>query len=114
MPISARAETPNHPAGPGPAWCPTHPGVVWRDDVLPALGLSVAGAARALGVSRQALHNVLAETAAVTPEMAVRFGKLTGRGPELWLAMQQARDLWVARVALASELAAIETVTPGD
>ena len=58
---------------------PTHPGELLRDEVLPALGLSVTKAAALLHVSRQALHAVLSERAAVTPEMAVRLGKLCDR-----------------------------------
>jgi addiction module HigA family antidote len=76
--------------------CPTHPGVVLRDDVLPALGLSVSEAARLLGVSRQALHRVLGGHAAVSAAMAVRLGKLCGNGPGLWVRMQAAYDTWQA------------------
>jgi antitoxin HigA-1 len=43
--------------------------------------MSVARAAKALGVSRQILHKILAEKAPVTPEMAVRLGKFCGNGP---------------------------------
>ena len=72
---------------------PTHPGAVLREDVLPALGLSVAEAADHLGVTRQQLYNVRNEKAAVSPEMAVRLGKLCGNGPGLWLRMQVAHDI---------------------
>ncbi len=89
---------------------PTHPGAVLREDVLPALGLSVSAAAETLGVSRQMLHRVLAETAAMTPEMAVRVGKMCGNGPRLWLGMQQAYDLWRAERALADAVASIPTL----
>ena len=89
---------------------PTHPGELLREDVLPATELSVSAAARALGVTRQTLHAVLAERQSVTPEMALRLGKLFGNGPELWLNMQQAHDLWHARRALADVLDEIETV----
>lgn len=89
---------------------PTHPGAVLREDVLPALGLPVLRAAEALGVSRQALHAILAERAGVTPEMAVRLAKLCGNGPGLWLRMQQARDLWQAEQALAETIAVIPTL----
>jgi addiction module HigA family antidote len=75
---------------------PVHPGEILREDVLPALGMPVAVAAQHLGVSRQALHRVLAGTAAVSPEMAVRVGKFCGNGPEVWLRMQAAYDLWHA------------------
>ena len=75
---------------------PLHPGALLRDEVLPALNMPVATAARNLGVSRQVLHRILAETLAVTPAMAVRLGKFCGNGPNLWLNMQKAFDLWHA------------------
>ena len=82
--------------------------------MLPALGLSVTEAAAKLRVSRQALHNILAEKAAVTPEMALRLGRFCGSGPLLWLRMQQARDLWLVERALAAELEQIPTVRTTD
>jgi antitoxin HigA-1 len=75
---------------------PTHPGAFFREVVLPALGVSKAEIARSLGVSRPTLYQVLDEKARVTPEMALRLGKLCGDGPEIWLAMQLKRDLWEA------------------
>ena len=86
---------------------PTHPGAILRGDVLPALGWSVSESARQLGVSRQTLHRVLAGTMAVSPEMALRLGRFCGNGPDLWLGMQAAHDLWHARRRLKAELAAI-------
>jgi len=88
---------------------PTHPGSILREDVLPALGLSVTEAARELHVTRQTLHRVLAGTAAVTPGMAVRLGKFCGNGPTLWLRMQQAYDLWHAERDLMREVSRIRT-----
>jgi len=88
---------------------PTHPGEMLRDDVLPALGISVSEAARRLRVSRQTLHRILAGHAGVTPDMAVRLGKFCGNGPGLWLRMQQAYDLWHAERRLAHELPKIPT-----
>lgn len=79
-----------------PDRCPTHPGFILAEDVLPHLRLSVKDAAAHLGVTRQALHRVLAGSAAVSPSMAVRLGKLLGNGPQLWLNMQAAHDLWHA------------------
>lgn len=93
-----------------PGLPPVHPGTVLREDVLPAAGLSVSAAARALGVSRQTLHGVLAGRHAVTPAMALRLGRLFGNGPMLWLQMQQAYDLWHAERELAGVLERIETV----
>ncbi len=88
---------------------PTHPGEMLREDVLPALKMTVKDMAAAIGVSRQMLHNVLNGTATVTPEMALRLGKFCGNGPELWLRMQQAHDLWEAQRAIAAELEKIPT-----
>ncbi len=72
---------------------PIHPGEVVREDVLPALRLSVSEAARRLGVSRQQLHRILACTHPISTEMALRVGKRAGNGPRLWLRMQQGYDL---------------------
>jgi addiction module HigA family antidote len=96
-------------AGPG-SHQPTHPGTLFREDVLPALGMSVKECAENLGVSRQSLHAILAERASVTVEMAVRLGKLCGNGPRLWLRMQQAHDLWRVERDLADIVSAIPTL----
>ena len=80
---------------------PPHPGLTLRDDVLPALGLSVTQAAQQLEVSRVALSRVLNGRAAISPEMALRIEAWLGvaRGGEarLWLAEQSAYDVWKAR-----------------
>lgn len=79
---------------------PPHPGETLRDDVLPALGLTVTDAATQLGVTRAALSRVLNGKAAISPEMALRLERWLGidRGgrASVWLAMQSACDLWVA------------------
>jgi addiction module HigA family antidote len=89
---------------------PLHPGELLREDVLPALGRSRAEIARLLGVSRQTLHSILTERAPVTPEMALRLGKLCGNGPELWLALQSRYDLDRLGKAKHDEIAAIPTL----
>jgi addiction module HigA family antidote len=90
---------------------PVHPGEVLREDVLPALGLSVVRAAERLRISRQTLHRILAGRAGVSPEMALRLGKFCGNGPGIWMRMQEAHDLWHAERTMAAELSAIETAT---
>ena len=87
-----------------PNRCPTHPGAVLRDTVLPALRLTVKDAAAELRVSRQTLHRILAGDESITAQMAVRLGKFCGNGPGLWLRMQQSHDLWQAEQALKDEL----------
>lgn len=99
-----------HPAKRNPTRTPTHPGAILREDVLPALRLSVTETARRLHVSRQTLHDLLAERKGFTPEMALRIGKLAGNGAALWLRMQQDYDLWHAERELADELRAIQRV----
>jgi addiction module HigA family antidote len=88
---------------------PTHPGEILRDDVLPALKISVSEAARELGITRQMLHRVLNGEASVSPEMAIRLGKFCGNGATIWINMQMSRDLWDARQKLANEIEAIPT-----
>ena len=83
---------------------PTHPGEVLREDVLPALRLSVAEAARELRVSRQTLHRILAETSPVTALMALRLGRFCGNGPDVWLRMQAAYDVWEASERFGKKL----------
>lgn len=80
---------------------PPHPGETLREDVLPALNVSVSEAARQLGVSRVALSRVLHGHAAVSTELALRLESWLGgpdRGPsaETWLHGQIAYDLWQA------------------
>lgn len=90
-----------------------HPGAILRETVLPDLkarGHAKLAVAEQLGVSRQALENLLTEKAAVTPEMALRLGKLCGNGPDLWLNLQKAWDLARAREKLGASLDAIPTL----
>jgi addiction module HigA family antidote len=79
---------------------PPHPGLTLRDDVLPALGLSVTEAAQQLNVSRVTLSRVLNGRAAISPEMALRIeawlGLDRGGDARLWLAEQTAYDVWQA------------------
>lgn len=93
-----------------PAWRPDHPGVLLREVILPALRLTVKEAAEKLGISRQTLHAILSGKSAVTPEMAVRLGKLCGDGAGIWLRMQQAHDLWQAERDLAEVIKKIPTL----
>lgn len=83
---------------------PPHPGLTLRDDVLPALGLSVTEAAQQLGVNRVTLSRVLNGRAAISPEMAFRIeawlGKERGGDARVWLAEQLDYDAWQAEQRL--------------
>jgi addiction module HigA family antidote len=72
---------------------PVHPGRIVRRGCLDALGLSVTAGAKVLGVSRQALSNLVTGKAGVSPDMAIRLSKAFGSTPETWLKMQLAFDL---------------------
>jgi antitoxin HigA-1 len=72
---------------------PPHPGQSVRADCLEPLGLTVTEAAKALGVSRQALNNIIHGQTAISPEMAIRLDKAFGGGADTWLRLQAAYDL---------------------
>lgn len=75
---------------------PPHPGSGLRDD-FEALGLSVAGAAKALGMSRAQLHRIVAGDSAISPELALRLETVIGGTAEGWLRLQAAHDAAVVR-----------------
>ena len=76
---------------------PVHPGRIVRHDCLEPLGLSVTEGAKVLGITRQALNNLVNGKAAISPEMAIRLAKAFGSTAETWLRMQLAYDLAAAR-----------------
>lgn len=82
---------------------PPHPGATLREDVLPALGLSVTDAAKQLGVTRAALSRVLNEHAGISPLLALRLegwlGLENGGHADAWVAQQAEYDLWQMRQA---------------
>ncbi len=75
---------------------PAHPGRIVAHACLEPLGLSVTEGAKILGVSRQALNNVIHGKSGISPEMAIRLTKAFGSTPETWLRMQLAYDLAAA------------------
>ena len=79
-----------------PNRCPTHPGALLRDEILPATKLGKSEAAARLNISRQHLYAILTERKPVSPDIAVRLGKLFGDGTGIWLRMQAAYDAWHA------------------
>lgn len=89
---------------------PTHPGAIIREDILPALGRPKIEIAKLAGISRQHLEAILNERKPVSPAVAVRFGKLFGNGPDLWVGMQAAYDTWYA--ARDIDVSKIPTLAP--
>jgi len=72
---------------------PVHPGEIIREDILPEAGLSVTAAAKALGVSRQMVHDILAGRKPLSAVMCLRVARLFGGSPEVWMRLQAAYDL---------------------
>jgi len=72
---------------------PVHPGEILKEDILPSVGMSVTSTAKALGVSRQMLHDILAERKPVSAVMCLKMARLFGGTPEVWMRLQAAYDL---------------------
>lgn len=88
---------------------PTHPGEMLREDFLPDYRLTVSSFAKALGVSRQTVNELLRERRAVSPSMALCLSRLFGTSPDFWLNAQRAVDLWDAERSIKKK---IERITP--
>jgi antitoxin HigA-1 len=76
---------------------PPHPGRIVRQECIEASDLSITEAAKVLGVTRQALNNLVTEKAGISPEMAIRLEQVFGSTTDTWLRMQSAYDLAQAR-----------------
>ena len=87
---------------------PIHPGEMLREDFLHDYSMTVAALARALGVSRQTVNELLRERRSVSPEMALRLSRLFGNSPEFWLNAQRAVDLWDAAQAIGADVERIK------
>ena len=72
---------------------PVHPGEIIREDILPETGLSVTAAAKALGASRQMLHDILAGRKPLSAVMCLKVARLFGSTPEFWMRLQAEYDL---------------------
>jgi len=70
-----------------------HPSEIIKEDILPSTRLSVTAAAKALGVSRQMLHDILAGRKPLSTVMCLKVSRLFGGTPELWMRLQAAYDL---------------------
>jgi addiction module HigA family antidote len=76
-----------------PTKSPTHPGEMVREECLSPLGLTVTEIAQVLGVTGQALNNIVNERSGISPEMAIRLEKAFGTSADLWMRLQTAYDL---------------------
>jgi addiction module HigA family antidote len=72
---------------------PVHPGEILKQDILPSVGLSVTATAKALGVSRQMLHDIMAGRRPLSAVMCLKASRLFGSSPQMWMRLQAAYDL---------------------
>ena len=89
---------------------PTHPGVLLREELLPAAEINQTELAERMGVSRRAVNELCQERRGVSTDMAHRLARVFGNSPEFWLRMQQAVDLWEAAKANKTEYEKIRRV----
>ncbi|MFZ5914825.1 MAG: HigA family addiction module antitoxin [Pseudomonadota bacterium] len=94
---------------------PVHPGEILKHDILPEAGLSVTAAAKALGISRQMLHDILAGRKPLSAVMCLKLSRLFGSTPEFWMRLQAAHDLKMAEqdkkiMALVAKITPVNTV----
>lgn len=87
---------------------PPHPGEYIREDILPALRMTIKDLAKHLGVSRVALSELVNERRGVSIEMAQRLGKAFGNGARFWLALQMQHDIWHAERNSRISVAALD------
>ena len=73
---------------------PTHPGEILREEFMAEMGISVAQLAEMLGVSRQTVNELVHERRGLSPDMALRLGKLFDMSPQSWMNLQRNNDLW--------------------
>lgn len=90
---------------------PVHPGEVFLEDFLEPLGMTQKEAAKRMRISYPRMNEIVRGKRAVTPDTALRLGRLTDTEPEFWLNLQQAVDLWDAlNSGDVEEIEAIEPV----
>ena len=85
-----------------------HPGEILREDILPGANISKTKLAEYLNVSRMTVNRLINERQAISPNMALRLGKLFGNSPDFWLNLQNAYDLKKAEHSIAAELKMIK------
>ena len=93
---------------------PPHPGRVVRQECIEPLGLTMAQAAKALGVTRQTVDRLVNQRCGVSPEMALRLEAAFGGDATTWLGMQTAYDLAQVRRRAAEITAGLRRLAPAE
>lgn len=83
---------------------PIHPGEILAQDVLVELDMSGRELARALGISPNRISEILRGRRAITADTALRLSRWLGTSPTVWLNLQQAYDLEMARIQVGDSI----------
>jgi addiction module HigA family antidote len=86
---------------------PIHPGEILADE-LEELGISAAELARKIKVPPNRISQILSGKRSITADTALRLGKWFSTGPNIWLNLQQAYDLDLAKLQLGQDLKGIK------
>lgn len=97
-----------------PMFNPPHPGRMVRQECLEPLGLSVTEGAKVLGVTRQALNNLVNGKSGISAEMAVRLAAAFGSDADFWLRLQTNYDLAQVRKREAEITANVRNMQPAS
>lgn len=84
---------------------PTHPGEIFELEYLEPKKMTQGAAAKKMGISLNRLNEIIKGKRGVSADTALRFSKLTGTTPEFWMNLQNAVDLYEARLAMAKDRA---------
>ena len=96
-----------------PGFEPPHPGVYLKEDILPALNMTIKDLAAHLGVSRASLSELVNGNRTLSLEMAQRLGQAFRNGTRFWVALQVQRDIWLAERSSSISVKPIEFRPPG-
>jgi addiction module HigA family antidote len=89
---------------------PIAPGEVLRDEVLAGAGITQEALAKAIGVSRFTVSEIINGRRAVTAEMALRLARVHSMTPDFWLNLQRDADLYRARRRLGETIDLVEVL----
>lgn len=89
---------------------PPHPGEILKELWLEELNLSITDTAKALGVSRVAISEIINGRRRISAGMAFRLSKAFNTTPEVWINMQTTHDLWKVRRESISFLDSVQTL----
>lgn len=82
---------------------PVHPGDVLAEE-LEVRGVTATELSRALGVPQSRISNILRERTGITADTALRLGRWSGTGPDLWLNLQKRYELRKAMIEVGAEI----------